>query len=124
LLTLSHPEVTNDCRAVSNVLSRIGDKWTVLVIELLGRQPMRFSELRREIGGISQKVLTSTLRGLERDGFVTRTVEPTIPPRVDYEITQMGRELLEPIKALGAWARQNGTRIEEARRHYDEKSGA
>ncbi|MEX0955956.1 MAG: helix-turn-helix domain-containing protein [Rhizobiaceae bacterium] len=123
-MTLSHPEVTNDCRAVSQVLARIGDKWTVLVIELLGRQPMRFSELRREIGGISQKVLTSTLRGLERDGFVTRTVEPTIPPRVDYEITQMGRELLEPIKALGAWARQNGARIEQARQRYDDQAGA
>lgn len=123
-MTLSHPEVTNDCRAVSRVLSRIGDKWAVLVIELLGREPMRFSELRREIGGISQKVLTSTLRGLERDGFVKRTVEPTIPPRVDYEITQMGRELLEPIRALGSWARQNGERIESARRRYDERTGS
>lgn len=106
------------------MLSRIGDKWAVLVIELLGREPMRFSELRREIGGISQKVLTSTLRGLERDGFVKRTVEPTIPPRVDYEITQMGRELLEPIRALGSWARQNGERIENARRRYDEQTGS
>jgi DNA-binding HxlR family transcriptional regulator len=109
---------------VSQVLSRIGDKWTVLVIELLGRQPMRFNELRREIGGISQKVLTSTLRGLERDGFVTRTVEPTIPPRVDYEITQMGRELLEPLQALGDWARQNGARIEQARQRYDDQAEA
>jgi DNA-binding HxlR family transcriptional regulator len=109
---------------VSQVLSRIGDKWTVLVIELLGRQPMRFSELKREVGGISQKMLTSTLRGLERDGFVIRTVEPTIPPRVDYELTRMGRELLEPVRALGSWARQNGARIEDARRRYDEQAEA
>lgn len=123
-MTLSHPEVTNDCRAVSQVLSRIGDKWTVLVIELLGRKPMRFSELRREIGGISQKMLTTTLRGLERDGFVKRTVEPTIPPRVDYELTDMGCELLKPVSALGEWARRNGARIEEARQRYDERAGS
>ena len=90
-MTLSHHELTNECRAVAQVLGRIGDKWTVLVIEMLGRQPMRFNELKREIGGISQKVLTSTLRGLERDGFVKRTVHPTIPPRVDYVLTSMGR---------------------------------
>ena len=123
MLTLSHPNVTEDCRAVSQVLSRIGDKWTVLAIELLGRQPMRFNELRREIGAISQKMLTSTLRGLERDGFVKRTVLPTIPPRVDYELTQMGRDLLEPVSALGRWARANGARIENARRRYDEQGG-
>ena len=128
MLTLSHPELTaacppgdsDGCRAVSQVLSRIGDKWTVLIVELLGRQPMRFNELRREIGAISQKVLTSTLRGLERDGFVKRTVDPTIPPRVEYELTPMGHELLQPVRALGNWARDNGARIDEARRRYDE----
>lgn len=108
-----------DCRAVSGILGRVGDKWTVLVVELLGSGPLRFNELRRLIGGISQKMLTTTLRGLERDGFVTRTVYPTIPPRVDYELTDLGRELLVPVHALGAWARDNIQRVEAARTRFD-----
>lgn len=124
MLTLSHPQPPLDhrseqCRAVSEILSRIGDKWTVLVVELLGRGPTRFNELRREIGGISQKMLTTTLRQLERDGMVIRTVYPTIPPRVDYELTELGRELLVPVRELGIWARANKGRIDEARRRYD-----
>ena len=114
-----HPHATEDCRAVSEILSRVGDKWTVLVVEYLGRGPMRFTELKRTIGGISQKMLTTTLRGLERDGFVTRTVFPTIPPRVDYELTDLGRELLKPVKALGEWARENTTRVNAARERFD-----
>ena len=109
----------SDCRAVSEVLSRVGDKWTVLVVEILGHGPKRFNELRRHVGGISQKMLTTTLRQLERDGMVTRTVYPTIPPRVDYELTGLGSELLVPVRALGDWARTNMERIDEARRHYD-----
>jgi DNA-binding HxlR family transcriptional regulator len=109
------------CQAVNGILSRVGDKWTVLVVELLGRGPMRFNELRRMIGGISQKMLTTTLRGLERDGFVTRTVFPTIPPRVDYELTELGRELLTPVRALGEWARQNTGRVAQARARFDAK---
>jgi DNA-binding HxlR family transcriptional regulator len=124
LLTLSHPVVplhieSADCRAVSEVLSRIGDKWTVLVVELLGQGPKRFNELRRDVGAISQKMLTTTLRQLERDGMVTRTVYPTIPPRVDYELTDLGRDLLVPVRRLGDWARANIARIEDARRRYD-----
>ena len=124
MLTLSHPVAplhieSKDCRAVSEVLSRIGDKWTVLVVEILGHGPKRFNELRRHVGGISQKMLTTTLRQLERDGMVTRTVYPTIPPRVDYELTGLGSELLVPVRALGDWARTNMERIDEARRHYD-----
>lgn len=127
MLTLSHPTAplhieSADCRAVSEVLSRIGDKWTVLVVEILGQGPKRFNELRRDIGAISQKMLTTTLRQLERDGMVTRTVFPTIPPRVDYELTALGRELLVPVRTLGAWARTNIGRIEEARRRYDEQA--
>lgn len=118
-MTLSHSHATGNCRGVSDVLSRVGDKWTVLVVELLGRGPMRFSELRRMIGNISQKMLTTTLRNLERDGFVTRTVYPTIPPRVDYELTDLGRELLGPVRALGEWARLNIDRINAARERYD-----
>src|SRR5690606_5427718 len=97
----------------------IGDKWTVLVVELLGGGPLRFGELRRRVGSISQKMLTTTLRNLERDGFVTRTVYPTIPPRVDYELTDLGRELLIPVRSLGAWARDNIDRINNARARFD-----
>ena len=109
------------CQAVNSILSRVGDKWTVLVVELLGQGPLRFNELRRLIGGISQKMLTTTLRGLERDGFVTRTVFPTIPPRVDYELTDLGRDLLVPVHALGEWARLNTGRVAKARVSFDMK---
>jgi DNA-binding HxlR family transcriptional regulator len=114
-----HPHRTEDCRAVSDILQRVGDKWTVLVVGKLGDGPMRFNELRHAVGGISQKMLTTTLRGLERDGFVTRTVFPTIPPRVDYELTDLGRELLVPVFALGEWARLNQARVAEARMKFD-----
>ncbi len=114
-----HFQETEDCRAVGHVLQRIGDKWSVLVVTRLGAGPMRFNELRSLIGGISQKMLTTTLRGLERDGFVTRTVFPTIPPRVDYELTDLGRELLVPVQALGDWAMKNMARVEAARVRFD-----
>ena len=91
-----HLHLTEDCRAVSDILQRIGDKWTVLVVGKLGDGPMRFSELRSAIGGISQKMLTTTLRGLERDGFVTRTQYPTIPPRVEYELTDLAYGPINP----------------------------
>ena len=103
-LEQSHKHVPSDCSRVAPVLSRIGDKWTILVVMLLGEGPMRFNELRRRVGGISQRMLTLTVRGLERDGFVTRTVFPTIPPRVDYELTPLGHSLLTPIQQLGSWA--------------------
>ena len=109
----------SDCRGVAAVLSRIGDKWSVLVIMLLGDGPRRFNELKRMIGGISQRMLTLTLRGLERDGLVTRTVFPTVPPRVDYELTDLGRGLSEPVKALGAWAHAHQPDIETARQNFD-----
>lgn len=118
MLTLSNHDETA-CRAISDVLSRVGDKWTVLVVELLSDGPMRFNELRRMIGNISQKMLTTTLRGLERDGLVTRTVYPTIPPRVDYELTELGRELRAPVTALALWARMNIDHINEARTRFD-----
>ena len=108
-----------DCRPVGEILSRIGDKWSVLVVTRLGGGVMRFSELRRQLFGISQKMLTTTLRGLERDGFVTRTVTPTIPPRVDYELTALGRDLLVPVSALGSWAILNKERVEAARKQFD-----
>ncbi len=111
--------VAEDCRAVSEVLARVGDKWTVLVVSSLGDGPKRFNELRRALGSISQRMLTLTLRQLERDGLITRTVFPTIPPRVDYELTKLGRSLLEPVSGLGLWARQNRAAIQEARDRFD-----
>jgi DNA-binding HxlR family transcriptional regulator len=112
--------VAEDCRAVSDVLARVGDKWTVLVVSALGDGPKRFNELRRALGSISQRMLTLTVRGLERDGLVTRTVFPTIPPRVDYELTKLGRSLLDPVSELGAWARKNRPAIQNARQQFDE----
>ena len=104
---------------ISEVLDRVGDKWSVLVVATLGEGPKRFNELRRAIASISQRMLTLTLRGLERDGLVTRTMFPTIPPRVDYALTELGCSLLTPVNALGAWARQNRQTIEQARVHFD-----
>ncbi len=114
---------TEPCRRISDILSRIGDKWSLLVIRQLGDGPLRFSEIKRSLGSISQKMLTATLRGLERDGFITRTVYPTVPPRVDYELTTLGRDLLEPVRGLGDWAMKNAGRIEKARQRYDESAG-
>lgn len=110
-----------DCRGVGEILARIGEKWSVLTIMYLGEGPKRFSELRRLIGGISQKMLTTTLRALERDGFVTRTVFSTIPPQVEYELTEMGHDLLVPVGALGEWARRNQARVERSRQRYDSR---
>jgi DNA-binding HxlR family transcriptional regulator len=111
--------VAEDCRAVSEVLARVGDKWTVLVVSTLGDGPKRFNELRKALGSISQRMLTLTLRGLERDGLVTRTVFPTVPPRVEYALTKLGRSLLEPVSELGLWARRNRPAIQDARQRFD-----
>jgi len=109
------------CQKVSQVLQRIGDKWSVLVVMSLSDGPRRFSELRRGIGGVSQRMLTLTLRSLERDGLVTRTVTPSIPPRVDYALTPLGRSLQQPVVALGEWAFDNMPQIEAARAAFDER---
>src|SRR5580704_8548349 len=115
----SNLHVPEDCRAVSEILARVGDKWTILVVGVLGDGPKRFNEVRRALGSISQRMLTLTLRGLERDGLVTRTVFPTIPPRVDYELTRLGRSLLEPVSELGSWALKNRSAIQNARTRFD-----
>lgn len=115
-------EETGACMAVSDVLARVGDKWSVLVITSLGDGPLRFSELERRIGNISKKMLTSTLRQLERDGFISREVTPSRPPRVDYAITALGSELLEPLCALAHWAGANHERIEAARAAFDARN--
>jgi DNA-binding HxlR family transcriptional regulator len=114
-----HNGLPADCRAISDVLARVGDKWSVLVVTRLGERPMRFNELRRSIGGISQRMLTLTLRGLERDGLITRTVFAAVPPRVDYALTPLGRDLLAPVSALGAWATRNQSKIANARERFD-----
>lgn len=110
---------SHDCRAVSGILGRIGDKWSVLIIQRLGEGPRRFNEIKRIIGGISQRMLTLTLRNLERDGLVSRTVTPTVPPRVDYALTELGRDLLVPVSALGQWAIEHTPCIEAARARFD-----
>ena len=114
----------SDCRGVASILARVGDKWSVFVIMLLGDGPRRFNEIKRIVGGISQRMLTLTLRGLERDGLVTRTVFPTIPPRVDYELTDLGRGLWQPVEALGKWAFDHRTEIVEARARFDRRNEA
>jgi DNA-binding HxlR family transcriptional regulator len=118
----SNSERTHDpdaCPAVREVLNRVGDKWSVLIVGLLGPGPKRFSELRRAVEGISQRMLTLTLRGLERDGLITRTVEPSIPPKVEYELTKLGRTLLVPVDALARWAIDHRTMIHAAQQKYD-----
>ena len=107
------------CRTISTLLSRIGDKWTVLVVSTLGDGPRRFNELRREIPSVSQRMLTLTLRNLERDGIVNRTVTPTIPPRVDYELTELGQSLQRPICGLATWATENVEAIHTAQAKFD-----
>ena len=113
------PHLTENCRAVSEVLGRVGDKWSVLIITMLGDGPRRFNELKRMVNGISQRMLTLSLRGLERDGLVTRTVTPCTPPRVDYELTKLGSSLLGPVSALSTWALENRQGIQKARSAFD-----
>src|ERR1700689_4912850 len=108
-----------DCRAIGDILARVGDKWSILVVSRLGEGALRFNELRRSIGGISQRMFTLTLRGLERDGLVTRTAFPPIPPRVDYALPPLGRDLLQPVSALGTWALRNQDKIARARERFD-----
>ena len=107
------------CRTISTLLSRIGDKWTVLVVSTLGEGPRRFNELRREIPSVSQRMLTLTLRNLERDGLVSRKVTPSIPPRVDYGLTELGRSLLKPVNALERWALDHVETIHAAHARFD-----
>jgi DNA-binding HxlR family transcriptional regulator len=102
-------------------LAHIGDKWTVLVVGVLSHGPMRYSQISKLVEGVSQRMLTLTLKSLERDGIVTRTVYPTNPPRVDYELTERGKTLIVPLHMLWAWAQANRTAIEGTRRHFDQQ---
>jgi DNA-binding HxlR family transcriptional regulator len=109
------------CQAIAETLDRIGDKWTVLVVGALEAGPLRYNEIRRAVDGISQRMLTLTLKELERDGLVSRTMYPTIPPRVDYELTELGRNLMAPLRSLYAWAVQHRPAMLAARKKFAEK---
>src|SRR5881296_3566269 len=115
---------TEECVSINEVLTRVGDKWSLQVISRLGEGTLRFTELKRSIDGISQRMLTLTLRALERDGLVTRTVFPSIPPRVEYELTQLGRSLLSPVSALAGWAVEHRGAIDGARKTFDARDEA
>ena len=123
-MALAHTDVTapDPCRAVNDILSRIGDKWSVLIVMSLGDGTFRFNELKRRTDGISQRMLTLTLRGLERDGLVERDFKPTIPPAVSYRLTELGRSLRGPVSALGRWAIEHRGAVEQARARYDARS--
>ena len=126
--TVPAPQIAGDgpclqtagCKNVAPVLNRVGDKWSMLIVMILSGGPKRFSELKRAIDGISQRMLTLSLRGLERDGLLTRTVTPTIPPRVDYELTELGVSLRQPVKALGDWAIEHIGCIRAAQQRFDQ----
>lgn len=111
------------CGSMADILNRIGDKWSVMVVGHLTKKTMRFNELRHSIGGISQRMLTLTLRNLERDGLVTRTVFPEIPPRVEYQLTELGRTLTDPLDELWNWAAAHGADVRTARESYDRLHG-
>ncbi|MBY5795012.1 transcriptional regulator [Rhizobium leguminosarum bv. viciae] len=111
------------CRAMGHILDRIGDKWTIMAVGALSHGPMRFNAMMRKIGGVSHRMLTLTLRGLEREGLLTRTAYPTIPPKVEYELTDLGRSLITPLTLLADWAFENRPAIEKARLAYDDKHG-
>ena len=113
-----------ECLALGHVIDRIGDKWTVMVVGHLSTNSLRFNALMRAIPGISHRMLTLTLRGLQRDGLVKRTVFPTVPPRVDYELTKLGQSLTEPLSILAGWASREKPSIEAAQHEYDAENAA
>src|SRR3954447_4978803 len=121
--TPAHP-LHEDCRKVSQILARIGEKWSMLVVMLLRDGPRRFNDIKRNIGGISQQMLTRALRGLERDGMVTRTIFPTSPPQVEYRLTDLGRSLSEPVLAFGRWVQEHLAEVEAARERFDQRENA
>lgn len=116
----SNTHISPEWRPVSDILGLIGDKWTVVVVGELGEQRLRFNELKRRIKGISQKMLASKLRTLERDGLVLRTFYPVIPPRVEYELTELGRQLLSPLAGLAEFALMHQIQVDMARRRFDD----
>lgn len=114
------PGISAHCRRMTGILSIVGDKWTVMIVMVLREQPRRFNDLKRTIGGISQQMLTRTLKALERDGMVSRTVHPTLPPQVEYALTPLGESLAEPVLRLAHWAGDHLNEIEVNRSRFDE----
>lgn len=114
-----HEPLSESCLPVKAILARVGDKWSVLIVIALRDGPRRFNDIKRAAGTISQRMLTLTLRGMERDGLVKRTVTPTNPPRVDYELTAMGHSLRKPIENLGQWAVEHSAQIKDAQARFD-----
>lgn len=123
-MDVSTPLDTRNCGRVSEILNRVGDKWSMQVVVVLREQPRRFNELRRQVNGISQQMLTRTLKVLERDGLVERTVRSTSPPQVDYALTAFGRSLAEPVRALAQWALANLDVLYDNRLRYDASNPA
>jgi DNA-binding HxlR family transcriptional regulator len=121
LRALGRAGFQHDCKPVTDILAKIGEKWSVLIIKLLGSGPKRYNEMRRLVHGISQRMLTLTLRGLERHGLVNQTAFPTISPRVAYQLTERDRSLLVPSSGLGEWAYANRAIVEAAREQVDAK---
>ncbi|MCW4461413.1 helix-turn-helix transcriptional regulator [Sphingomonas sp. BT-65] len=117
------PLAHRDCQSVTGILARVGDKWSMQVVMSLRAQPHRFNELKRAVDGISQQMLTRTLKGLERDGLVARTVHPTVPPQVEYRLTDLGHSLAEPVRHLGEWALGHLPVIYANRERYDHAAG-
>jgi DNA-binding HxlR family transcriptional regulator len=115
----SNAHLPLEWRPVGDILALIGDKWTVIVVAELGDGKLRFNELKRRIEGISQKMLASKLKTLERDGLVSRTIYPVIPPRVEYELTELGRQLLSPLEGLAEFALMHQVQVEASRRRFD-----
>ncbi|WP_372357096.1 winged helix-turn-helix transcriptional regulator [Xanthomonas sp. NCPPB 3443] len=116
-----HDLQNSDCQKISQVLARVGEKWSILIIMFLAGGPRRFTEIKRAINGISQRMLTLCLRGLERDGLIKRTVHAVMPPHVEYELTPLGRSLTEPVIALGNWANNHIPDIDAAREAFDSR---
>jgi DNA-binding HxlR family transcriptional regulator len=122
MTALIHHPLDEDCRKVSQILARIGEKWSMLVVMLLREGPRRFNDIKRNTGGISQQMLTRTLRGLERDGMVTRTIFPTSPPQVEYSLTELGRSMAEPVLAFGRWVQEHLAEVDAARDRFDQRA--
>lgn len=117
----SHTPLIDSCKPAQEVMSRIGNKWSALIVIALRDGPLRFNEIRRAIGSVSQRMLTLTLRGMERDGLIERTATPVAPPRVDYALTRLGHSLRSPVEALGRWAFEHKKEIETAQKDFDRR---
>ena len=119
---MMHHPLHEDCRKVGPIRARAGEKWSMLVVMLLREGPRRFNDIKRNTGGISQQMLTRTLRGLERDGMVTRTIFPTSPPQVEYSLNELGRSMAEPVLAFGRWVQEHLAEVDAARHRFDQRA--